>query len=55
MDFGYHNALQRSMLQYGSCLESLRASQHNSLDAVNKCVQELDANKDKQNFLKVNR
>lgn len=54
MDFGYHNALQRSMLQYVSCLENVRSSHQHSIDCVNKCVQELDVNKDKANFLKVN-
>jgi len=55
MDFGYHNALQRNMLQYVSCLENLRLSNQTSLDAANKCVQEIDFNKDKQLFFKAYR
>lgn len=55
MDFGYHNALQRSMLLYNSCLENVKSSHQNSIDCIVKCVQELDPNKDKQNFLKANR
>ncbi|XP_067937125.1 SLIT-ROBO Rho GTPase-activating protein 1-like isoform X2 [Watersipora subatra] len=54
LDCGYHNSLQRSMLQYSSCLECLRSSHQTSIDALQRCVQELDVNTDKQNFLKVN-
>lgn len=55
MDFGYHNALQRSMLLYNSCLEGVKSSHQTSIDCVVKCVQELDPNKDKQSFLQCNR
>lgn len=51
MDFGYHNALQRSMLLYNSCLENGKMSHQSAIDCIVKCVQELDPNKDKQSFL----
>ncbi|XP_067937833.1 SLIT-ROBO Rho GTPase-activating protein 1-like isoform X2 [Watersipora subatra] len=54
MDFGYHNAMQRSMLLYKSCLENMKNSHQTSMDCMVKCVQELDHNKDKQSFQKCN-
>jgi len=51
MDFGYHNAMQRSMLLYNSCLENMKNSHQSSIDCIVKCVQELDPSKDKQSLL----
>lgn len=49
-DFGYHNSMQRTMLTYASALECLRASEQQAYDGVNKCIQGLDRNLDRDAF-----
>ncbi|XP_069141663.1 SLIT-ROBO Rho GTPase-activating protein 1-like isoform X3 [Argopecten irradians] len=53
MDFGYHNSVKNSMLMYQNLHKNLSRCHQQSVDIVQKCVAELDAQADKQRFIEL--
>lgn len=53
MDFGYHNSVKNSMLMYQNLHKNLSRCHQQSMDIVQRCVAELDAQADKQRFIEL--
>ncbi|GAB6028144.1 Rho GTPase activating protein 4 [Chamberlinius hualienensis] len=54
MDFGFHNTMARAFLTYISAEDVLKNSMQQDVDAVYKCISNLDSRLDKQRFLEYN-
>ncbi|KAK7080089.1 SLIT-ROBO Rho GTPase-activating protein 1, partial [Halocaridina rubra] len=54
MDFGFHSSIARALLTHVSAEECVRRSLQNSIDDLQKTINNLDSRLDKQRFLEYN-
>lgn len=53
MDFGYHNSVRCTMMMYQSCHKNISKTHQNAIEVINKCVNDLDSQTDKQRFIEL--
>ncbi|XP_014669049.1 PREDICTED: SLIT-ROBO Rho GTPase-activating protein 1-like [Priapulus caudatus] len=51
VDFGFHNSVARAFMMHISCEEACKQTLQSGITAMDECIRNLDARKDKQSFL----